>query len=130
MFVPLLFTVLQAAESPVGREPTLSPNVPVVVAEGEVVSRLSSLGPPAQVAILTANKPQKNALLDVLGANGAGHPHVQAGSASEATAALKKAGHSCGVFAARQGDSWRLTAVGTCEAPPAAAAEPVPTAQP
>ena len=125
MSVPLLFAVLQAAESPVGREPTLPPNVPVVVAESELTSRLSSLGPPAQVALLTANKPQKNALLRVIG-DDAGYPHLQAGSASEARAPLREAGLSCGVFVARQGDSWRLTAVGQCEAAPSAPPEPKP----
>jgi hypothetical protein len=128
MPVPLLFTVLLAAESPVGREPTLPPNVAVVVAEADLTSRLSSLGPPAEVALLTANKPQKNALLRVLG-DSAGYPHLQAGSASEARAPLREAGLSCGVFVARQGDAWRLTAVGQCDAPPTAPSQPVPDPQ-
>ena len=101
----------------------------VVLAEPDLVSALGTLGTPDKVALLTANKPQENALAKVLGESH-GYRYLRAGSASEVRGSLREVGLSCGVFLARSGESWRATQIGQCETVAAATpSEPATSAQ-
>ena len=120
----IILTIL-AAESQVAGAPTaLVSDTPVIVAESDLVTVLGSVGTPSQVALLTANKPQQNALAKVVDESH-GYRYLRAGSASEVRGSLREAGMSCGVFLApKGGDAWRATLVGQCETPVAAASTP------
>ena len=112
----LLFSLqLLAEEAPSTASRTPLPtDTPVVLAESDLVSVLGTVGATDKVALLTANKPQENALKGVVG-DSLGYRYLRAGSASEVRGSLREAGLSCGVFLARQGDSWKATAIGQCE---------------
>jgi hypothetical protein len=120
-----IFLSILAAESPAAGTPTaLASDTSVVVAESDLVTVLGSAGTPSQVALLTANKPQENALAKVVDESH-GYRYLRAGSASEVRGSLREAGMSCGVFLAPKGsESWRATLVGDCATPVAAAKPP------
>ena len=75
---------------------------------------LGTLGTTDKVALVTANKPQENALERVVGES-LGYRYLRAGSASEVPGALRDAGLPCGVFLAPKGSSWRATVIGQCD---------------
>ena len=112
-----------AAESPTaGTQMPLPSDTAVVVAESDLVTVLGSVGTPSQVALVTANKGQENALEKVVGESH-GYRYLRAGSASEVRGSLREAGLSCGVFLARSGsESWKATRIGECQTPSASAA--------
>ena len=109
----LLSIQILAAETTTAPTPTQLPaDTAVIVAEADLVTVLGAVGTPAQVALLTANKPQENALEKVVGES-LGYRYLRAGSASEVRGALREAGLTCGVFLAPKGsDSWRATRIG------------------
>jgi hypothetical protein len=119
----LLFSLSLHAAEPAPTGTQLAPDTAVVVAESDLVTALGSVGTPGQVALLTANKPQENALEKVVDESH-GYRYLRAGSASEVRGSLREAGLSCGVFLARSGESWRATVIGQCETPVAAASTP------
>ena len=123
MFTLVLSLPLHAAEpAPSGTQ--LAPDTAVVVAESDLVAALGSVGTSSQVALLTANKPQENALEDAVGES-AGYRYLRAGSASEVRGSLREAGLQCGVFLAPKGkESWRATLIGDCETSVAAGSTP------
>ena len=112
----ILFSLQLLAEesSPTASRTTLPTDTPVVLAESDLVSVLGTVGATDKVALLTANKPQENALKGVVG-DSLGYRYLRAGSASEVPGALREAGLSCGVFLAPKGSSWRATVIGQCE---------------
>jgi hypothetical protein len=114
----LLSIQILAAETTTAATPAQLPSdTAVVVAESDLVAVLGSVGTPAQVGLLTANKPQENALEKVVGES-LGYRYLRAGSASEVRGALREAGLSCGVFLAPKGsEAWRATLIGECETP-------------
>jgi hypothetical protein len=116
-----MFTIvlsILAAQSPAPGTPTaLASDTPVVVAESDLATVLASAGTPSQIALLTANKPQENALAKVVDESH-GYRYLRAGSASEVRGSLREAGMSCGVFLApKGGDAWKATLIGQCDAP-------------
>ena len=129
MLTLVLSLALHAAEpAPSGTQ--LAPDTAVVVAEADLVTVLGSVGAPGQVALLTANKPQENALEKVVGES-QGYRYLRAGSASEVRGSLREAEMSCGVFLAPKGsDSWRATLIGRCDTPVATGSTPTASGSP
>jgi len=120
----LFFSLPLHAAEPPHSGTQLAADTAVVVAESDLVTALGSVGTPNEVALLTANKPQENALEKVVDESH-GYRYLRAGSASEVRGSLREAGLSCGVFLARSGgESWRATVIGQCETPVAAASTP------
>jgi hypothetical protein len=127
--VLLSIQMLSAETTTAGTQTPLASDTAVVVAESDLVAVLGSVGTPSQVALLTANKPQENALEKVVGES-SGYRYLRAGSASEVRGSLREAGLSCGVFLApKGGDAWRATLIGQCDTSAAGTSTPATSAQ-